>query len=104
MLRESMTDPYFLRRFSGVSFEHADFSVAFDVSGDATVASKDLGHARRELGAACHQPVAGAAAGTSTSVCLLGPYIDRGQSAIERRSSVPPRTGYLRAHAARRPQ
>ena len=49
MLRESMTDPYFLRRFSGVSFEHADFLNAFDVFGDAIVASKDMGRARREL-------------------------------------------------------
>ena len=44
-----MTDPYFLRRFSGVSFEHADFLNAFDVFGDATVASKDMWRARREL-------------------------------------------------------
>ena len=49
MLRESMTDPYFLRRFSGVSFEHADFLNAFDVFGDAIVASKDMWRARREL-------------------------------------------------------
>jgi hypothetical protein len=60
-----MTDPYLLRRFSGVSVEHADFSVAFDVLGDATVASKDLGTLGVNLGAACHQPVAGAAAGIS---------------------------------------
>ena len=49
MLRESMTDPYFIRRFSGVSFEHADFLSAFDIFGDAIVASKDMGRARREL-------------------------------------------------------
>jgi hypothetical protein len=49
-LRESLTDPFFLRRFSGLSFGHDEFLNAFDVFGDAIVASKDMGRARSELG------------------------------------------------------
>lgn len=50
-LRESLTDPYFPRRFSGLSFTMEDYHRACNVFGDAAIAAPDAQIAVRELAA-----------------------------------------------------
>jgi hypothetical protein len=49
MLRESLTDAYFQRRLSGLSFSVDDFRKACDVFGDVIVAKPDTMRAEGEL-------------------------------------------------------
>ena len=49
MLRESLTDPYFPRRFSGLSFSETDFRKACDVFGDVIVKKQEASRAKDEL-------------------------------------------------------
>jgi hypothetical protein len=49
MLRESLTDHYFQRRFSGLSFSDADFRKACDVFDDVLAKQPDSGRAKAEL-------------------------------------------------------
>ena len=49
ILRESMTDSYFPRRFSGLSFVETDFRNACNVFGDLIVTGKDTTRAKDEL-------------------------------------------------------
>jgi hypothetical protein len=48
-LRESLTDVYFLRKFSGLSFSDVEFRKACDVFGDVIVTGADVRRARNEL-------------------------------------------------------
>jgi len=50
ILRESLTDPYFTRRFTGMSFLEKDFREACDVFGDIIVAKREPNRAKEELG------------------------------------------------------
>ena len=49
ILRESLTDPYFPRRFSGLSFSETDFRKACDVFGDVIVKKQEASRAKDEL-------------------------------------------------------
>jgi hypothetical protein len=49
MLRESLTDSYFPRRFSGLSFTEAEFRQACNVFGDQIVVRPDTSRAKDEL-------------------------------------------------------
>lgn len=49
MLRESLTDYYFQRRFSGLSFSDAEFRKACDVFDDVIAKKPDNGQAKAEL-------------------------------------------------------
>lgn len=49
ILRESLTDSYFPRRFSGMSFVEMDFRNACNVFGDLIVAAQDTTRAKAEL-------------------------------------------------------
>ena len=48
-LRESLTDPYFPRKFSGLSFTDIEFRKACDVFGDVIVTKADTDRAKGEL-------------------------------------------------------
>ena len=49
MLRESLTDAYFQRRFSGLSFSAEDFRKACDVFRDVIIAEPHSARAKDEL-------------------------------------------------------
>jgi hypothetical protein len=49
LLRESLTDFYFPRRFTGLSFTEQEFQVAMNVFNDAILKDKDLRRAEHEL-------------------------------------------------------
>jgi len=48
-LRESLTEPYFPRKFSGLSFSDIEFRKACDVFGDVIVTKADTDRAKDEL-------------------------------------------------------
>ena len=48
-LRESLVDPFFRRRFSGLSFSPEEFRIACNAFGDTTVTNPRLGVAEAEL-------------------------------------------------------
>jgi hypothetical protein len=48
-LRKSLTDPYFRRSFTGLSFSEEEFRRACDVFGDVIVVRQDARQASREL-------------------------------------------------------
>ena len=51
IFRESLTDPFFPRRFVGLSFSMDDFRKACNVFGDVIVTSQDANRAKHELSA-----------------------------------------------------
>lgn len=48
-MRESLTDPYFQRKFSGLSFSEIEFRIGCDVFGDVIVSNPDAARAKDEL-------------------------------------------------------
>jgi len=49
LMRESLTDPYFPRRLSGLSFKEPEFQAAMDIFGDAILKDADPRRAKTEL-------------------------------------------------------
>ena len=49
LMRESLTDPYFPRRLSRLSFKESEFQAAMDIFGDAILKDADPRRARSEL-------------------------------------------------------
>jgi hypothetical protein len=49
LMRESLTDAYFPRRLSGLSFKESEFQTAMDIFGDAILKDADPKRAKEEL-------------------------------------------------------